>query len=128
MLIAGIVALIVWAAFCAYSVHRLQKIPREFTAHNPTERTRDIHSYRRRLRFIKFTRFMFEKLPYIALAVIIIIASGPFGVLVVLAALWFKRSLMDTNYRGYRTHKRAKQQHLQALDDWLIIANQTILK
>ncbi len=120
--------LIVWAMFHSYSEHRLRKIPREFAAHSPVEKAKDIRSYKRNLWFIKFTRFMFEKVPYIAMAIIIIIVSGPFGVVIVIAALWFKRSLMDTNYRGYRTQKKAKQQHLKALDEWVVIANQTILK
>lgn len=128
MIVAGIIALIVWAAFRSYSESRLQKIPREFAAHNNAEKAKNIRSYQRHLRFVKFSRFMFEKAPYIAMAVIVIIVSGPFGVAIVLFALWFKHSLFDTNYKGYRTQKKAKQQHMQALDEWLVIANQTILK
>ncbi len=79
-------------------------------------------------RFLKFSKFMLEKLPYIAMAIIIIIVSGPFGVFIVLGILWFKSSLKDTNYRGYRTHKNAEKRHNKELDDWLIVANQTILK
>lgn len=128
MVVAGIVVLIIWAVFRSYSEHRLRKIPSEFNAHSLTEKTKDIRSYKRHLGFIKFTKFMFEKAPYIAMAVIVIIVSGPFGVVIVLLALWFKRSLMDTNYRGYRTQKKAKQQHMKALDDWLVVANQTVMK
>jgi hypothetical protein len=128
MLVAGIVALVVWAAFRSHSESRLRKITSEFFAHDAAQKAKDVQSYKKHLRFIKFTKFMFEKLPYIAMAVIIIIVSGPFGVVVVLFALWFKRSMVDTNYKGYRTHKNAQKQNMKQLDDWLVIANQTILK
>lgn len=126
MLIAGIVALVVWAAFRAYSEERLKKIPIEFKMHDQTQKKNDIKSYKRHLRFLKFSKFMLDKLPYIAMAIIIIIVSGPFGVFIVLGVLWFKSSLRDTNYRGYRTQKNAQKRYAKELDEWLIIANQAI--
>jgi hypothetical protein len=128
MVIAGIVALALWVCFQQYSESKLRKIHREFFTHGAAQKAKDIQSYRKHLLFVKLTRFAFEKLPYIAMAVIVIIVSGPFGVLVVLLALRFKRSLFDTNYKGYRTHKNAQKQHMKQLDEWLVIANQTILK
>lgn len=128
MVIAGLVVLMVWIVLRSYSGGKLRKIPDEFKTHNQLQRTNDIKSYTRHLRFIKFSGFMLEKLPYIAMAIIIIIVSGPFGVVIVLFALWFKSSMKDTNYKGYRSRVNAKKRYAKKLDEWLIIANQTMLK
>lgn len=128
MLIVGIVAVVIWACFYGYSKMRLRKIPDEFLQHSPQDKPKDIKRYVAHLRFVKVTRFMFEKVPYIIMGIILVIVSGPFGVLVILLAVWFKSSLKDTNYRGYRSYANAKKEYIRQLDEWVVIANQTILK
>lgn len=123
-----IIVVIIWKSLEINSENELVKIKNKFYEHSIYKQKEDVDSYKRHVSFLKFSKFMLGKFPWILAAIVLIIATGMAGFIFVLFALWFKSSLKDTNYKGYNKYKKASNQHTQELDEWVVIANQTILK
>lgn len=124
--VIGLVILFVVLGFQSHSESRLKKIPQEFWEHNNQQRKQDLKSYQSHLTYVKFSKFLLEKAPWIAMAIILIVLFNVLGLIIVLGALLFKKSLKDTNYRGYNKYHTGKEQ-IRAFDEWVVVANQVIL-
>lgn len=126
LIVIGIIILLLMLILQERSKSHLTKISKEFYTHDHEQRKRDLASFKSHLVYLKFSKFLLEKVPWIAISIIIIIVANVFGLLIILGALLFKRSLKDTNYRGYNNYQGDKKQ-MNAFDQWLVVANQTVL-
>jgi len=127
MIVVAIVAVVAWAILYGYSNHQLTYVRKQFNRYDVAKKQKALGRYKFALGFMKFTNFV-EWLLKAALIVIIACIAPPVGFFVALGILWFRSSLKKTNYQGYNTMRKRKERRMRELDDWIIIANQTILK
>jgi hypothetical protein len=119
----GIVLLLVivftWAGLFHRSAAVLRRIPKAFAVATRPEQKRAMRKYKRNLWFIKFTKIVAPKLAWILGSFILGIMSGsgivPFGLLIVFWLVYHDKL------------KKPADPKLRKLDEWIVVANQTIL-
>lgn len=127
MLAIAIIAGVIWLILYVYSDFQIEHVPTKFNKYSVAKRQSSLKKYKFALSFIKLTSWI-EKLLKVAVIVILVFVAPPVGFFAALAILWFRSSLKKTNYRGYATLQKRNKRQMRELDEWIIIANQTILK
>lgn len=123
---AAIVILIILAVG-AYSQYQIENIPRKFHKYNREKKMKALKKFKFSVAMIKTGRAI-EATLKIALVVIIACVAFPVGFFVALGILLFRSSMKDTNYKGYASYKKRDAEYIRYLDDWIVVANQTIFK
>jgi len=121
----AVIIFIIWFVSFAYAKIRIEHIPRAFKkVHSKEKRRKLIAAYSRALFVIKLTKLI-ETLLKVALIVVPLFVPG--GVILSVIILIGYLSIKRSNFRGYNGYKERERRYMTGLDNWIVVANQTIL-
>ncbi|MGB3945977.1 MAG: hypothetical protein WBK76_04025 [Candidatus Saccharimonadales bacterium] len=114
-----IILLLLWAGLYGRSMNVVEQVPKTFASRSKAAQNKAVKSYKRNILFIKFTKSAVPKIAWIAGSMVLGIVSGsgpvPFVLLVIFWLIYGDKL------------KKPVDSKLRKLDEWVIIANQTIL-
>jgi hypothetical protein len=114
-----VIIVLAWSGLFHRSKAVLQRIQKTFTKIPRQKQKKATLKYRRNLWFVKFTKIVAPKLAWIFGSFILGIVSGS-GIVPFIILIGFWLVYPDK-------YKRPVDPQLRKLDEWIIIANQTIL-